>query len=167
MGIIYKITNLINNKSYIGQTTQDLNKRWLDHCSKGSCCKALSKAIHKYGKNSFRIEPIVSVLNNSDLNEIESYFIKYYNTFGTKGYYWFYEQDYTDQNLKKKINNECNKHKKPNSSSKYVGVSYIKSSKKWYACIQINRKTINLGSYNTELEARNAYIKKHQEVYHR
>lgn len=28
MGLIYKITNKVNNKSYIGQTTQTLEKRW-------------------------------------------------------------------------------------------------------------------------------------------
>jgi predicted GIY-YIG superfamily endonuclease len=32
--IIYKITNSINNKVYIGQTTLTLQKRWHQHCSK-------------------------------------------------------------------------------------------------------------------------------------
>lgn len=31
MYLIYKITNILNNKIYIGKTTQTLNARWLDH----------------------------------------------------------------------------------------------------------------------------------------
>ena len=34
LGKIYKITNNINNKIYIGQTKQSLNERWYKHCSK-------------------------------------------------------------------------------------------------------------------------------------
>lgn len=84
--IIYKITNKINGKIYIGQTTQSLTKRWGDHCSKGSMCKALSRAIYKYGKHNFKKEIICSALNKKYLNELESYFIKYYNSYGKNGY---------------------------------------------------------------------------------
>lgn len=31
MGIIYSITNLINNKMYIGQTARTWQERWKDH----------------------------------------------------------------------------------------------------------------------------------------
>lgn len=31
MGYIYKITNLINNKVYIGKTERTVNERWKDH----------------------------------------------------------------------------------------------------------------------------------------
>lgn len=95
MARIYKVTNLVNNKIYIGQTTQTLAKRWGDHCSIGSCCKALSRAIQKYGKENFKVEEVCSVLNKSDLNDLEHYFIKYYNSFGKNGYNlsWGYEGD--------------------------------------------------------------------------
>jgi predicted GIY-YIG superfamily endonuclease len=33
MAIIYKITNLVNNKIYIGETIRSLNKRWNEHKS--------------------------------------------------------------------------------------------------------------------------------------
>ena len=33
MGFIYKITNLINNKVYIGLTTETIEKRWKSHIS--------------------------------------------------------------------------------------------------------------------------------------
>jgi predicted GIY-YIG superfamily endonuclease len=32
MGLIYKITNQINGKIYIGQTISTLSKRWREHC---------------------------------------------------------------------------------------------------------------------------------------
>lgn len=86
MAKIYKVTNLVNDKIYIGQTVQKLNKRWGDHCAKGSGCKALSRAIKKYGKANFKVEEICSALNLNDLNYLENYFIKYYNSFGKNGY---------------------------------------------------------------------------------
>lgn len=56
-GIIYKITNLVNNKVYIGQTERTLKERWGQHkYSKG--CKYLHNAILKYGAESFKIEEI-------------------------------------------------------------------------------------------------------------
>lgn len=45
-------------------------------------------------------------------------------------------------------------------TSKYKGVSRGKTRKKWKSSIQINGKKIYLGSYNTELEAHNAYKNK-------
>jgi predicted GIY-YIG superfamily endonuclease len=33
MAVIYKITNLINGKIYIGETTRSFNKRWNEHKS--------------------------------------------------------------------------------------------------------------------------------------
>lgn len=36
--IIYKITNKINSKQYVGQTVRSLKNRWHGHCSKSSEC---------------------------------------------------------------------------------------------------------------------------------
>ena len=51
-GIIYKITNIINNKVYIGQTVNTLKNRWCKHCHSNGC-RMLYNAILKYGKDSF------------------------------------------------------------------------------------------------------------------
>ena len=32
MGFIYKITNLINQKVYIGKTERNIETRWKEHC---------------------------------------------------------------------------------------------------------------------------------------
>jgi group I intron endonuclease len=82
--IIYKITNKINDKSYIGQTIQNLNKRWKNHCY--DALKKLDKfkfynAIRKYGKDCWSLEIIEEVDNEVLLNEREYYWIAYYDTF--------------------------------------------------------------------------------------
>jgi hypothetical protein len=52
-----------------------------------------------------------------------------------------------------------NRRKKNNSKSKYIGVSEDKSGtrlKKWSARITINKKTIRIGRYHTQEEAKQA-----------
>lgn len=62
---IYKITNLLNNKVYIGQTKNSLSKRFSEHCSEKSCCIKLRNAIQKYGKNNF----IINVIDNANTKD--------------------------------------------------------------------------------------------------
>lgn len=49
-------------------------------------------------------------------------------------------------------------------SSQYAGVSWRKDRHKWRAQIQINRKALGLGLFNTEIEAHNAYLNKLVEI---
>lgn len=69
--IIYKITNKINGKVYIGQTVQDLKERWYGHCRAVSNCTAIARAMKKYGKENFTIEQIDKADNLEDLNKKE------------------------------------------------------------------------------------------------
>jgi group I intron endonuclease len=48
---IYKISNLINGKIYIGQSVH-IEKRWQQHCN-NTGRSLIAKAIQKYGKDSF------------------------------------------------------------------------------------------------------------------
>ena len=50
------------------------------------------------------------------------------------------------------------------TSSKYVGVTWHKQSKKWLAQIQINKKHISLGTYINEYDAHLAYKNKLKEI---
>jgi len=52
---IYLITNLINDKKYIGYTCRSIQDRWKGHCSKSSKCSGLREAIKEYGVNNFSI----------------------------------------------------------------------------------------------------------------
>ena len=88
MGRIYKITNDINNKVYIGQTIKTLTKRWQQH--KCNSTKeyfkqiVLYKAFKKYGIEHFHIEEIEEVENDL-LDEREKYWIRCYDSYN-QGY---------------------------------------------------------------------------------
>lgn len=84
--IIYKITHKLSGKCYIGQTVQNLKKRWVIHTATKSGCPYLSNALDKYGKEAFSIEEIASYKNMEDLNNAEEYFIDYYNCLAPHGY---------------------------------------------------------------------------------
>lgn len=84
MPYIYKITNDINNKLYIGKTTETIEERWRLHLSDSQKerCKdrILYRAMNKYGIEHFHIELIEKVDANI-LNEREIYWINYYDSF--------------------------------------------------------------------------------------
>ena len=82
---IYKITNNINNKIYIGLTTKEVSKRFLEHCRETSNCTKLRRAIFKYGKENFTVEEIDGALSISELNYKEQHYIHLYNSV-EKGY---------------------------------------------------------------------------------
>lgn len=87
-GYIYKITNNINGKVYIGQTIQRPIDRWYRHCQK-QCLSdnernmAIKRAIFKYGKENFTFEIIESIENytRNILDEREIYWISFYNSY--------------------------------------------------------------------------------------
>lgn len=80
--IIYKITNKLNGKVYIGETRKGLKTRWAQHCrdanSKIACFK-LQKAIKKYGAENFTIEQIDCAATKEEADAKEVYWIKFYN----------------------------------------------------------------------------------------
>ena len=83
-GFIYKITNKINGKSYIGQTIQNVKERFYQHCAT-KCRQAIlnmviHKAINKYGKSNFTIE-VIEEVESTNLNDRERYWIRYYDSY--------------------------------------------------------------------------------------
>lgn len=79
-GLIYKITNKINKKIYIGQTIRSLKARWKRHTRGTSRCTSLSNAIKKYGAENFTIEVIDKATTPDELNKKEIYWIAYYKS---------------------------------------------------------------------------------------
>lgn len=78
-GYIYKITNKVNGKSYIGQTRYTVEFRWRQHQHKKDNCY-FHNAIHKYGIENFTIETLEEC-EVSKLDEREIFYIAKYNTF--------------------------------------------------------------------------------------
>lgn len=74
---IYKITNIINNKVYIGFTSKSINNRFNTHIGRITNPKtALHYAMAKYGINNFIIEAIYQSLDKEHTkNVMEGYFI--------------------------------------------------------------------------------------------
>lgn len=85
--IIYKITNKINGKIYIGQTTQSLTRRWKQHCNNAKNKRyALRNAIIKYGAINFTVEQIDTAWSREELDQKEIYWIEYYKSMFPNGY---------------------------------------------------------------------------------
>lgn len=82
---IYKITNLLNEQSYIGLSV-NIEKRWLKHKSNYQNLnnkeyeKTLYRAFRKYGIENFSFE-VLEECDQTELSNREIYWISYYNTF--------------------------------------------------------------------------------------
>ena len=80
---IYKITNIQNNKVYIGQTIRPIQDRFHRHINdalNNILDTHFARAIRKYGKDNFIIEQIDQAQTQDELNKKEQYWIQYYNS---------------------------------------------------------------------------------------
>lgn len=91
MFIVYKITNMINGKQYIGITKHSLKRRWQEHVNSANSLNdyyVFHKAIKKYGASNFQLEVLAKDLTKEEAQEKERLYIKQYNTYylNNKGY---------------------------------------------------------------------------------
>jgi len=144
-GIIYKATNKINGKIYIGQTVQPLNKRIIEHL-----CHALLKkdnsyfhnAIRKYGKENFIWEIVAECNLLEELNRAEVKTIEKYNTF---------ENGYNltrggEGSIGFKPSNET----KRKMSGSHMGKTLSEEARRKISESQIGEKNYNFGRCPTE-----------------
>jgi group I intron endonuclease len=89
MGFIYKITNILTNKCYIGETKKNNPEtRWNEHKRKieqGIGCPALQDAVKKYGINNFTFK-IIIICFDEDRYKYEIQYIQKYNSMVPNGY---------------------------------------------------------------------------------
>lgn len=81
---VYKITNLINNKIYIGKSINP-SARWARHkCDANKTDNNLKllfhRAIKKYGSNNFKLEILYEYMNENEALIGEKFFIKQFNS---------------------------------------------------------------------------------------
>ncbi len=81
MGYIYKITNKINKKIYIGQTKKTIEERFQEHLKKAKIHtnRYLYDAMNKYGYHNFIVSQIEQC-DDSKLDEREIYWIAFYHS---------------------------------------------------------------------------------------
>lgn len=86
MGCIYKITNKINQKIYIGKTSREPELRWKEHLQYAThqperYNTPLYLAMRKYGINNFHFEIVEdNILDEQELNLKEQKYIQLYKS---------------------------------------------------------------------------------------
>lgn len=85
-GVIYKITNLINNKIYVGKFNLQRNAKSVKFENYWGSGKLIKYAIKKHGKENFKKEIIENCVTKEELIEKERYWIKELNSFRPVGY---------------------------------------------------------------------------------
>jgi group I intron endonuclease len=78
---IYKITNLLNSKIYVGMTTKSITERLQSHVNHSKKPEfRLHRAIKKHGNQNFKIEEICAVETQEQANELEKEWIAKLNS---------------------------------------------------------------------------------------
>ena len=83
-GLIYKYTNKINGKIYIGQTITSLKRRDNKHFNDKNNTY-FDRAYKKYAKSNFTLEVLEDHIKQEDLDKKEIYYIKKYNSLYVSG----------------------------------------------------------------------------------
>lgn len=86
--IVYKITNLVNGKEYVGVTTRSLKERFVQHKSNARNGRStyLCTAMRHYGCECFVIEELAQASSKEELSRLEREFVAELNTLAPHGY---------------------------------------------------------------------------------
>jgi group I intron endonuclease len=87
--LIYKATNKLNQKSYIGKTERTIDIRLSEHIKeskKENITSYFHRALRKYGIDNFELTILAETDNSTDLDNLEIEFIATFNTIKPNGY---------------------------------------------------------------------------------
>lgn len=163
---IYVIRNKINGRVYIGQTTRHFTKRVKEHFWSANQVKnyemVVSKAIKKYGKESFVCELLDNTARNQEeLDALEQKYIKQFNSLVPNGYNVSGGGESFHVPPEEASSKSQAKDKK--RSNRFIGV--IPRKRAFRAKIARLRKVMHIGSFVSEEEAAKAYDIKALEIY--
>lgn len=152
-GFIYKITNRVNGKVYIGQTHFTVEHRFKQHVKNYNIehrKQILYKAFEKYGLENFDVETIEEV-DCDKLNEREMYWIAYYDSFkngynanlgGSGNIYAWTDSQYEEIKSLYLSGFTSNKIAELYNVSAYTILGILKSLE-----VKINRKPLDMNAY--------------------
>jgi len=149
--IVYAIINLVNKKTYIGQTVGTFNERY---CSgkwwKYTNNKRLKNDVKRYGKNNFKVKILKKNIKNiEELNKLEHIYAKKHKAYFPYGYNLIGcgKNKFLLEKHKKNLSKIRIGNYKPKNKilSKYCGVSFDKKHKK-YNC-KFTNKLLNRSRY--------------------
>lgn len=87
--LVYKLTNTVNGKCYIGISGRRVNVRWLEHVERTRqgvrSGNRLYAALAKYGPETFRVEVIAYAFSEEEARSLETHYIKKFKSFD-RGY---------------------------------------------------------------------------------
>lgn len=85
---IYKITNKINNKIYIGKTIKSIEERFDAHikCAKNKINRHLYDSMNHYGYENFEVTLVEKCATIEHLNERERYWVAEFDCLTPRGY---------------------------------------------------------------------------------
>lgn len=75
-GVVYVITNHVNGKRYVGQTTKTAEWRFNKHCLNSQYKSRVNSAIQKYGRENFSVETFGQAENRKELDALEIHCIR-------------------------------------------------------------------------------------------
>lgn len=81
-GRVYKITCVVSGKTYVGQTTRSLRRRWTEHVYDATRGVQVHfyNAIRKYGAESFEVTQLEECPDRETLDDREVFWIRHLNT---------------------------------------------------------------------------------------
>jgi len=159
---VYKITNVLNGVSYVGQTKNDIKERWWHHLEKKEGGSFLKRAIQSFGKDNFKIEILTQCESKKEALKLESQYILKYNTLHPNGYNRKVMVDNKlvcepelEQVYRKSYSLHLNQtgRKRHFATSKFRGVSFCKGKVTKFQSMCRIGGSVNLGVYRTEKEA--------------
>lgn len=177
MNEIYKITNKINGKIYVGLTIQGTGVRYLHHLyeARSGSTFPIHRAIRKYGESNFEVTTIVSIETQEELKNLEKFYIKelkannrqfgYNMTEGGDGTFGRLHSEETKEKIRQKaigriIKEETKERLKERQALHKINdpLYYEKKWKAVEASNKVNRKSIEVYSID------NIYLKTYQSV---
>jgi hypothetical protein len=160
--LVYIAKNKVNNKVYIGITKRKLEKRIYEHLyfSKLEKYKNIRfyNSINKYGGDKLEWDILYECDTIEELLEKEKYYINLYNSINPEfGYNMLESSSFKNykhtQLFKDKLSSIKTDSKRKKSSSKYIGVVFLKKTNQWSSRITINKKLTYISNSDSEIKA--------------